>query len=188
MDWKPVFSSICVLCLLGLTVPVPSEGGFLRMADLGGDGGPFINLVVRQVKMTPVRAHVGDPIRIEMAIEHQGEATGTVLAEVRANGKVVAETRFTYGFGEEPGYIYRKSFLWDTKGVPPGEYRIRGDVFLWYDSSESDNYLDLKEPLVLLSPGQPFSEGAEAGGTAVAVDPRWTPPSHRKSSVPPGGY
>ena len=79
-----------------------------------------------------------------MAIEHQGEATGTVLAEVRANGKVVAETRFTYGFGEEPGYIYRKSFLWDTKGVPPGEYRIRGDVFLWYDSSESDNYLDLR--------------------------------------------
>lgn len=186
MDWKRGFLSACVLCLLGWAIPFPSEGGFLRVAGLGGDGGPFVNLVVREVRVSPVRAHVGDPVRIEMVIEHQGEGTGTTSAEVRANGNVIANRLFTYGFGKEPGYLYRESFLWDTKGVPPGEYRIRGELFLWYDASESDNFLDLAEPLLLLPPGQPFPGGIEAGGTAVAVDPRWSPPIRREPPSQPG--
>ena len=80
----------------------------------------------------------------------------------------------------------RESFLWDTKGVPPGEYRIRGEVFLWHDASEFDNFLDLAEPLLLLPPGQPFPGGIEAGGTAVAVDPRWSPPIRREPPSQPG--
>ena len=191
MGGKRIYSSICVLCLLGWAAPVPSEGGFLKIADMGGDGGPYVNLIVREVRVTPARAHAGDPVRIEMTIEHQGEGSGTITAEVRANGKVVADRLFTYGFGNEPGYLYRESFLWDTKGVPPGEYRIRGEVFLWHDAAEFDNFLDLAEPLVLSAPGQPLPVGMELGGSAVSVDPRWSPPTRRGRAGPPadpGGY
>lgn len=191
MDGKRVLASAVLLGLLGWAIPGFPGGGFLRVSDMGGDGGPYVNLIVREVRVTPVRAHVGDPIRIDMAIEHQGEGTGTTSAEIRANGKVVANSPFTYGFGAEPGYIYRMSFLWDTKGVAPGEYRIRGEVFLWHDASEFDNFLDLKERLVLLAPGQPVSESAAEPGTAVAVDPRWTVPGRAGKTATPegrGGY
>jgi hypothetical protein len=185
MDGKRVFVAICVLCLLGWAAPNRSDGGFLRMANDAGGQGAYVNLIVREVKVTPIRAHAGDPVRIEMTIEHQGEGYGTIPAEVRANGKVVADSLFTYGFNDEPGQLYRESFLWDTKGVPPGEYRIRGEVFLWTDASEFDNYLDVQEPLVLLPPGQALPEGIGNGGAGVVVDPRWSPPKRTGSSATP---
>jgi len=194
MKRKILFLSIGVLILFGWWNPAPSEGGFLRISDMGGnggDGGPYVNLIVREVRVTPARAHAGDPVRIEMTIEHQGEGYGTTTAEVRANGKVVANSLFTYGFGGGPGEIYRKTFLWDTRGVSPGEYRIRGEVFLWHDASEFDNFLDVAEPLVLLTPGQALPAGSAEGATAVGVDPRWAPPARRAVGGSPtgmGGY
>lgn len=165
---------------------------FLRTdSDVGG-GGAYINLIVREVRVTPIVARVGDVVRIEMAVEAQGDnANDTVPVEIRANGRVVASRMFTYGFEGEPNKVYRLTFLWDTKGVSPGEYLIRGEVFLWYDASEFDNFLDVKEPLVLLPVGAAMPAGKEGGGTAVAVDPRWRPvPSGDagKPAVPSGRY
>ncbi|HJX16170.1 MAG TPA: hypothetical protein VJ386_10580 [Candidatus Deferrimicrobiaceae bacterium] len=160
-------------------------------AESGGDGGPYVNLIVREVRVAPIVAHVGDVVRIEMAVENRGDnANDTVPAEIRANGKVVAGRLFTYGFGGEPGKVYRQTFLWDTKGASPGEYRIRGEVFLWYDASEFDNFLDVKEPLVLLPVGAALPPGKEDGGAAVAVDPRWSAKrtGEAPSPGPTGGY
>lgn len=194
MKRKMLFLSIGVLILFGWWIPGPSAGGFLRISDMGGnggDGGAYVNLIVREVRVTPAQAHAGDPVRIEMTIEHQGEGSGTTTAEIRANGKVIADRLFTYGFGKEVGDLYHESFLWDTKGVSPGEYRIRGEVFLWHDAAEFDNFLDVAEPLVLLPQGQALPAGSVEGATATGVDPRWTPPSRGKadgSSSDLGGY
>jgi hypothetical protein len=64
--------------------------------------------------VTPVRAHVGDVIRIEMEWEYWGDITNnyydTTAAEVQANGKVVVSKPFTYDFGARLGETYRDSY------------------------------------------------------------------------------
>jgi len=189
---------VLTMLLLG-ALPVGVEQAvsgprFLRAdSDVGGSGA-YINLIVREVRVTPIVAHVGDVVRIEMAVENRGDnANDTVPAEIRANRRVVASRLFTYGFEGGAGNLYRLTFLWDTKGVSPGEYRIRGEVFLWYDASEFDNFLDVKEPLVLLPVGTAIPAGKEGGGTAVTVDPRWRPVQSQpgdagKPAVSTGGY
>lgn len=188
--WKVVF----VPLFLAVLLPVPERadaGGRILRASSDPGGGPYINLIVREVRVTPIVAHVGDVVRIEMVVENRGDnANDTVPAEIRANGKVVASKRFTYGFGDVPGYAPRETFLWNTEGYAPGEYRIRGEVFLWHDASEFDNFLDLEEPLVLLPAGDPMPQGRDDGGTAVTADPRWRPARRAGSGAPPGagGY
>jgi hypothetical protein len=136
-----------------------------------------VNIIVREVKVTPVRAHVGDVIRIDMRWIYWGDLQNnhyeTTNAEIRANGKVVASVPFTYNYGARLGDEYRQTFFWDTRDAPPGRYRIRGEVFLWLDASPHDNFLEVGQPLVLLPPGAVFAEGQEAGGTAVARVPYW---------------
>jgi len=93
----------------------------------------------------------------------------TIVIEILANGKRVASKLFTFGWSNEPGKKYLETFQWNTKGVPPGEYRIRGEAFVWGDSYEFDNFLDVKETLVLLPVGAALPAGKKGGGTAVAV-------------------
>lgn len=181
-----IASATCILLALGAQA---RGGGFLRGVSDGSPGGQgaYVNLIVREVRVTPIRAHVGNVIRIDLAVEAQGDSYyDTTSVEVRANGKVVADKLFTYGFGGTSGKIYRESLTWDTRGARPGEYRIRGEAFLFYDASEFDNFLDVKQPLVLLPAGEAFPAGAEPGGTAVAVDPRWAPGRAGDGSSPPG--
>jgi hypothetical protein len=97
----------------------------------------------------------------------------TTVAEVRANGNVVASKPFTYGFGARLGEVYRETFLWDTKGTAPGEYRIRGEVPLRLDATPFDNFLVVKERVILVPEGAPFPSGEESGGTVVAKNPFW---------------
>jgi hypothetical protein len=146
---------------------------FLRIDTENGDNGdaPYVNLIVREVRVTPIVAHVGDTIRLEMTLEDRGDPVDmTITIEILANGKEVASKLFTFGWSSEPGKMYRETFQWHTKGVPPGEYRIRGEAFVWGDSYEFDNFLDVKEPLALLPVGAALPEGKEDGGTAVAVN------------------
>lgn len=150
----------------------------VAMGDDGG-GGVAINLIVRQVKVSPVRAHVGDKIRVDAVIENRGEGAGTITARVYANGKSVVNRLFTYDPADGPSALHRESFVWDTTGVAPGQYAIRAEAFDWNDSSPFDNDLAVKEPVTLLSAGAAFPTGQPAGGEAVAVDPRWRP-------APPG--
>lgn len=124
-------------------------------------------------------------VRVEVVIENKAEGYETVSAEVRANGKVVARKLFTYGMS--PGErIYRESFLWDTRGASPGEYRISAEVFVWEDSSKSDNSLDVKHPLLLVAPGASFPGGEQPGGSATDKDPRFGD-SSPGGSEPAGG-
>ncbi len=142
-----------------------------------GNGGAHVDLVVRKVSVSPVRAHVGNIVRIEMEWEYWGDITNnyyeTTAAEVHANGKVVASKPFTYDFGARLGETYRETFLWDTTGMKPGKYRIRGEVPLRLDATPYDNFLDLKEPLTLFPSGAIIPDGGKNGGVAATENRRW---------------
>ncbi len=164
-----------------------AQAGRAVLAMFGGDGSHGdVNLIVRQVKVTPVRAHVGDLIRIEAIVEDHGEGRGTDVIRVYANGKQVAHRLFTFDDMAGPNALYRESFVWHTAGVAPGEYRIRAEVFDWNDSSPFDNDMTVKEPVTLVPAGAAFPAGRPAGGEAVAVDSRWHPDPGRAWN-PPGG-
>ena len=167
---------------LYLLVPLLLVLLFARPAvsnDMDGDkngGSEIPDLVVRKVTVTPARAHVGDVIRIEMEWDFWGDITenayDTNVAAVRANGKVVASKSYTADFnGVRPGETYRETFLWDTKGVAPGQYRIRGEVPVRIEKTPYDNYLDVKKPVLLVPAGTSFPAGEEGGGSAVAESP-----------------
>lgn len=169
------------VCLGAAAFLVLLAGGGARAAGMlaamsGGEGSHGdINLIVRQVKVTPVRAHVGDPVRVDAVVENRGDGRGTVMMRVYANGRPVAHRMLTYDSMDGPSALYRESFVWNTAGVKPGEYRIRAEAFEWNDSSPFDNDLDVKVPVTLLPAGAAFPPGVQGGGEAVAVDPRWRP-------------
>jgi hypothetical protein len=131
-----------------------------------------IDLAVRQVTVAPVRAHAGDVVHVDVVIENKGEGTRTTNAELLVNGKVVARQLFTWGVsaGER---LYRLSFDWDTRGIPPGEYRIGAQAFVWEDTSPFDNRLDVSQKVVIAPASAEFPGGGTAGGRATETDPRF---------------
>jgi hypothetical protein len=131
-----------------------------------------IDLAVRQVTVTPVRAHVGDVIHVDVVIENKAEGSRTTPAELLVNGKVVASHLFTWGWS--PGErLYHVSFDWDTRKVSPGEYQIGARAFVWEDSSPFDNRLDVPQPVLIVPSGGAFPGGEAAGGSVTETDPRF---------------
>lgn len=131
-----------------------------------------IDLAVRQVTVTPVRAHVGDVVHVDVVIENKAEGSRTTSAHLLVNGKVVASELFTWGWS--PGErLHRLSFDWDTRKVPPGEFRIGVEVHVWEDTSPFDNRLDVTQPLLIVPAGSAFPGGGAAGGSATETDPRF---------------
>lgn len=163
-----------VLLLLSFA---PLAGPGMLHGSGGVHEGAHVDLVVRKVTVTPARAHVGDVVRVEMEWEYWGDLSNdyyeTTRAEVLANGKVVAGRQFTYEFGARLGEVYRETFLWDTTGMAPGKYRIRGEVPLRLDATPYDNYLDVKEPVLLVPAGSALPADEEGGGAAAAKNPFW---------------
>ena len=156
------------------TVAVPGGAVFGGMAEpvLLAMDSVNIDLAVRQVTVTPVRAHVGDVIHVDVVIENKAEGSKTTPAELLVNGKVVARQLFTWGMS--PGErLYRLSFVWDTRGVAPGEYKIGAQAFVWEDTSPFDNRLDVAQPVVIAPVGGEFPGGEKAGGSATETDPRF---------------
>jgi len=162
------------------TIAVPGGAVFggtaepVLLAEMdGGDGGDMnIDLAVRQVTVTPVRAHVGDVIHVDVVIENKFEGSRTTPVELLVNGKVVASHLFTWG--KSPGErLHRLSFDWDTRKVPPGEYRIGAQAFVWEDTSPFDNRLDVKQPVLIAPAGSGFPGGQEEGGSVTETDPRF---------------
>ena len=158
-----------VLAVIRLPGTAVSGGSpdMIRLAD--GPGDMNINLVVRQLNVTPVQAYVGDEIHIEVLIENKAEGSNTTTADLYANGKLIGRKLFTWGWssGER---LYRLSFDWDTRSASPGEYRIRAEAFVWTDTSPFDNALEMKQPVILVSPGEAFPGGKTAGGSATETD------------------
>jgi len=167
---------------IGVLVAIAVPGGAVfggtaepvLLADMdGGDGGGMnIDLAVRQVTVTPVRAHAGDVVHVDVVIENKDEGARTTNAELLVNGKTVASQIFTWGrsAGER---LYRLSFDWDTRGVPPGEYRIGAQAFVWEDTSPFDNRLDVTNPVLIAPAGGGFPGGEAAGGSITETDPRF---------------
>jgi hypothetical protein len=168
---------IVVAVLSAVAVPgwAASGGraGTVLLADQdGGDGNVNVDLAVRQVTVSPVRANAGDVVHVHVVIENKAEGMGDTNAELLVNGKTVARQLFTWGMS--PGErIYRLSFDWDTRGIPPGEYRIGAEAFVWGDSSPFDNRLDVTQPVVIAPAGGGFPGGEAAGGSATETDPRF---------------
>lgn len=169
-----------------------SAGMFRHAADQGG-GDANIDIAVRQVTVSPIRAHVGDVVRFVVVIENRDDGYRTVPLEILADKKVVARKQFTFGFSPADR-IYRETLAWDTRGAAPGEYRIRAEVFVWGDSSPSDNFLEVKQAVLLSAPGAPFPDGAAAGGSATETDSRVAERMRREAggpageTAPAGGY
>lgn len=145
--------------------------GPVRLVDGmdGGDGNANMDIAVRQVTVTPIRAHVGEMIRIDVVIQNRGDGSRTIPAKVYANGKLIGSQLFTFGWSPGPTDT-RMTFHWNTGGLKPGEYKIRGEAFLWGDTSLYDNSLEVKQPLLLAAPGDPFPGGEVAGGSATEGD------------------
>lgn len=175
---KPRAPHLLMFALLALPwTPADSWAGpraapFRIASENGGGGNININIIVRQVSFTPAVAHVGETIRVEVVVEDVDEGYRTLPSRILANGKPVASQLFTFGLSKG-NRIYRETFLWDTKGAAPGEYRIKADYFLWEDSSPFDNEMAVTQPLILVPAGAPFPAGKPAGGTATEKDPRW---------------
>lgn len=165
---------LLVPVLFLLLVARPAEANELFAMGGGGEA-DYADIFVKEVKVSPIRAHVGEVIRIDMRWVYWGAIGNryyeTTNAEIKANGKVVASSPFVYDYGASLGDEYVHTWFWDTRGFPPGEYRIRGEVFLWQDVTPYDNFLVVKEPVTLLAPGAKFPEGQEAGGAGVARNP-----------------
>jgi len=168
---------LLVAVLVAVAVPGGAVAGgraeSVLLADQDqGDGNVNIDLAVRQVTVTPVRAHAGDVVRVEVVIENKAEGMATTNAELLVNGKAVAWQLFTWGMssGER---LYRLSFDWNTRGISPGEYRIGAQAFVWEDTSPFDNRLDVGQPVIVAPAGGAFAGGAAAGGTATETDPRF---------------
>jgi len=162
--------------LAAIAVPVGAVfGGTVKpvlLADLDGGGGVNIDLSVRQVKVAPVRAQAGDVVHVDVVIENNAEGSQTTSAHLLANGKVVASELFTWGWS--PGErLHRLSFAWDTRKVPPGEYRIGVEAYVREDSSPFDNRLDVTKTLLIVPAGSAFPGGEAAGGSATETDPRF---------------
>lgn len=168
-----LFVFFLLLMLLGLA----REAGSGFLSGPGGSDGAHVDLVVRKVSFSPVRARVGDVVTVEMVFEYWGGISNnyydSTWAEAHANGRVVARKPFTYGPGGHLGEEYRETLLWDTRGMAPGKYRIRGEVYLRLDATPYDNFLDVREPLTLFSEGAALPEGEEIGGIAVAENRFW---------------
>src|SRR5512134_1999941 len=164
-----IFASVFLFLLL-------AQGKDSSMAESSRGDGAHVDLVVREITVSPARAHVGDTIRIEMVWEYWGDIVSnyydTTYSQVSANGKLVVRKPFVYNFGAKLGDRYRETFLWDTKGMAPGQYRIRGEVPLRLDATPFDNFLAVKEPVVLVAEGTPSPVGGgESGGTVAATNP-----------------
>ncbi len=156
------------------TVANAGEGGWMiRLVDHNGaDGGDTnVDLAVRQVTVQPVRAHVGEVVHVEVVIENRFEGRATTPAKLYANGKEVGYRLFTWGIGGDR--LHRLGFDWNTGGMPPGEYRIRAEAFVFEDSSPFDNDLAVNQPVVLAAPGSGFPGGEKAGGSYTETDPRF---------------
>jgi len=155
------------------------RGGMFRHAgDMGGEGDGNKDIVVRQVTVTPIRAYVGDTVRVDVVIENKGEGYETIPLVISANKAVVARKLFT--FGRSPAeQIFHETTTWNTHGVSPGEYRIRAEAFVWGDSSPFDNFLEVKQVLLLAAPGTSFPDGKTAGGGATETDPRFVNRMHK---------
>ncbi len=174
-----VLASAAVLLFAGNVASGGGRSGMIRhVGETNGGGDGNKDIAVRQVTVTPVRAHVGDTVRVDVVIENKAEGYETVPLEISANKKVVARKLFTFGWS--PGErLYHETFTWNTRGAPTGEYRIRAEAFVWGDSSPFDNFLEVKQALLLSAPGSPFPDGAAAGGSATETDPRFVQKAHR---------
>ena len=162
--------------LAAIAVPVGAVFGKtaepVLLADIDGGGGVNIDLAVRQVTVAPVRAQAGDVVHVDVVIENKAEGSQTTSAHLLVNGKVVASELFTWGWS--PGErLHRLSFAWDTRKVPPGEYRIGVQAYVREDTSPFDNRLDVTQPLLIVPAGSAFPGGGAAGGSATETDPRF---------------
>lgn len=170
---------ICLAIGVLATIAVPAGAVFggtagpIILADMDGGGSDMnIDLAVRQVTVTPVRAHVGDVIHVDVVIENKAEGSRTTSAELLVNGKVAMSHLFTWGMS--PGErLYRLSFDWNTRGVRPGEYQIGGQAFVWEDTSPFDNRLDVTQRVLIVPAGAGFPGGEAEGGSATETDPRF---------------
>lgn len=144
----------------------------LAAAEIGDGGGFAVNLAVVKLSVEPVRAHVGDVVRIEVWVDNREDGSRSTNLDIYANKRRVGRQMFRWGNPADPR-MHKMYFDWNTSGMAPGEYRIRAEAFEIDDTSPFDNELVLKQTLVLAAPGGAFPGGAPGGGSAAEIDERY---------------
>src|SRR5512135_1459544 len=74
------------------------SGGPPEMIRLAGPSDMNIDLAVRQLTVTPIRAYVGDKIHVEVLVENKAEGSNTTNADLYANGKLIGRQLFLWGW------------------------------------------------------------------------------------------
>ena len=143
--------------------PAVPDGMRLSMKG-GGREGARVDFFVKEVTVSPVRAHVGDVVRIDMRWVYWGDVdnreyeTGT--AEIRANGRwsrtARSSTATASRWARISPYLRLGHARRPSRGVhDPGRYLPVGRCHPY------DNFLVVKEPVVLLAPGAEFREAGK---------------------------
>lgn len=165
-------SIVMVAVLVVGTAAFARPGRLMADDDIGGHGGVYTNLIVREMTVEPVRAVVGEKVKVDVLIEFRGEGMGSAPLRLWAGKNIVDQMLYDFRAGMESERLRRFTLEWDTKGAAPGEHRLRVELFNPTDAHEFDNELALPEPVVVAAPGASFPGGIAAGGRAKAIQER----------------
>ena len=169
---KSILGATAILSVLFSSFSTEALAGDRQLLRFAGMEFAAIDLTVQKVTVQPIRAYVGDVIDVEVWIDNRQDGSQTTWAEVYANKKVVAKQMFRWG---TPGmdHLTKLNIPWDTRGMAPGEYKVKVEAFVYKDVSPFDNELALNQPVVLVAPGDKFPRGEQAGGSVTVIDERY---------------
>lgn len=163
-----VMAAVLVVGAAAFAMP----GRLLADDDIGGHGGVYTNLIVREMTVAPVRAIAGEKVKVDVLIEFRGEGMGSAPLRLWAGKNIVDQVLYNFRGSVESERLRRFTLEWDTKGAAPGDHRLRVELFNPTDAHEFDNELTLGEPVVVAMPGASFPGRIAAGGRAKAIQER----------------
>ncbi|MBC8485461.1 MAG: PKD domain-containing protein [Bacteroidetes bacterium] len=82
---------------------------------------------------------VGDQVQINYEVINNGQSNETGYVELRINGPGGYELIETNNIYVNGGQIYPLQFLWDTQGLPTGQYTIESEVTIPDDDNPGNN-------------------------------------------------
>jgi len=95
---------------------------------------------VKSVEASPTTVNVGDEVSIAVTVENVGMTTETFDVTLYYDNTIIGTTTVD---SLSPDNTYPASFAWNTTGVAPGDYTIKGVATLLGDANLTDNTLTM---------------------------------------------
>jgi hypothetical protein len=115
-----VFLAVLMAVLIAGAETASAGPRFLRSSMDGGDGaGPSVDIIVHEVNVDPMVAHVGDSVLFEMVLEDHGDPVKTTIP---------IEIKAYYGSpaGGSPGRSTGRRWSGTPRGFHPANTGSRG--------------------------------------------------------------